>query len=238
MHSPYELTLLVVDDDSEIRHLLSAYLKKNGYRCHTAADGVEMFTVLRNHVIDLIILDLMLPGEDGLSLGARLRQNSQIPVIMLTARGEDTDRIIGREMGADDYLPKPFNPRELEARIKAVMRRSGDRHVVQMEESSYEFGDWRLDTRSRQLTGNDGTIHPLSAAEYELLVVFIERAGRVLSRDQLLDFTKGREALPFDRSIDMQVSRLRKRLGRTEELPEYIKTIRGQGYLFVPKVRR
>ena len=234
-----DINLLVVDDDIEIRSLLRDYLRRNGYGCKAAANGVEMQRMLDEHQFDLVILDLMMPGENGLQLCSSLRTRSSIPVIMLTARGEDTDRIIGLEMGADDYVAKPFNPRELEARIKAVLRRfrqTDSASHVSVEQGDIVFGDWRLDRRGRNLVDLEGVISPLSSTEYDLLTVFLKHAGRVLSRDQLLDFTKGREAMPFDRSVDMQVSRLRKRLGVSASHREYIRTMRGQGYLFVPEV--
>ncbi len=232
-------TILIVDDDPEILSLLAAYLDKNGYRCVTAADGREMRRALDRHHVDLVVLDLMLPGEDGLSLCRDLRARSHLPVVMLTARGEDLDRIVGLEMGADDYVTKPFNPRELLARIRAVLRRSRalPEDAVSPNGEGFAFGRWRLDLRSRSLRDEDDVVVPLSAAEYDLLVVFLNHPGRVLDRDQLMDLTRGRDAMPFDRSIDMQVSRLRKRLGTDDATPEYIKTVRSQGYLFVPEVQ-
>ncbi len=223
-------TLLVVDDDAGIRNLLQEYLEKNGYRCLVAADGAAMWQMLDRHRVDLVVLDLMLPGEDGLVLCRNLRARASTPVIMLTARGEETDRIVGLEMGADDYVPKPFNPRELLARIRAVLRRA--------RTLPDEFGRWKLDTRARGLVDRDHVVVPLSAAEYDLLLVFVRHPGRVLERDQILDLTRGRDAAPFDRSVDMQVSRLRRRLGADSDDIEYIKTVRSQGYLFVPPVRR
>ena len=228
--------ILVVDDDAEIRGLLREYLERNGMRATAVADGREMRTALARGEIDLVVLDLMLPGEDGLTLCRDLRTRSNVPVIMLTARGEETDRIVGLEMGADDYLPKPFNPRELLARIKAVLRR-GHTLVPPPEASlTLRFADWTLATVARQLTGKDGVVVPLSAGEYRLLRVFLEHPNRVLSRDQLLDLTRGREASPFDRSIDVQVGRLRRRLGDTSPEPTLIKTVRGEGYLFAATV--
>ena len=178
----------------------------------------------------------MLPGEDGLTLCRDLRARSNIPVIMLTARGEETDRIVGLEMGADDYLPKPFNPRELLARVKAVLRRGHTLTPPPEAPVSLRFAGWTLDTAARQLTGKDGVVVPLSAGEYRLLRVFLEHPNRVLTRDQLLDLTRGREAMPFDRSIDMQVGRLRRRLNDTSPDPALIKTVRGEGYLFAASV--
>ncbi len=232
-------TLLIVDDDPEIRNLLGVYLEKNGYRCVPAAEGGEMRQAIRRHSIDLIVLDLMLPGEDGLELCRDLRVRTNIPIIMLTARGEETDRIVGLEMGADDYLAKPFNPRELLARIRSVLRRhrSLPEAAVVPGQGDYYFGSWCLDTRSRSLKDHSGVVTPLSSAEYDLLLVFLSHPGRVLERDQLLDLTRGRDAMPFDRSVDMQVSRLRRRLGSSQTVPEYIKTVRGQGYILVPGVK-
>ncbi|MCZ7601095.1 MAG: response regulator [Gammaproteobacteria bacterium] len=230
-------SILIVDDDREIRSLLAAYLEKNGYRALTAGDGREMRACLDRHRVDLVVLDLMLPGEDGLDLCRDLRARTSLPVVMLTARGEETDRIVGLEIGADDYVPKPFNPRELLARIRAVLRRSRalpESALVAGE--GYCFGRWRVDTRSRSLRDADDVVVPLSAAEYDLLMVFLTHPGRVLDRDQLMDLTRGRDAMPFDRSIDMQVSRLRKRLGTDADNSEYIKTVRSKGYLFVPEV--
>jgi two-component system OmpR family response regulator len=235
--------ILIVDDDREIRELLKTYLERNGYRATTVADGHGMWAALDQGRLDLIVLDLMLPGEDGLTLCRNLRAHStfsKLPVIMLTARGEDTDRIIGLEMGADDYLPKPFNPRELLARIKSVLRRAQGLPVTTAEEetSQFHFCGWMLDVIGRQLTSPDSVIVPLSDGEYRLLRVFLEHPNRVLSRDQLLDLTRGREAAPFDRSIDVQVGRLRKRLNDTGAEPAIIKTVRGEGYVLAARVER
>ena len=233
--------ILVVDDDREIRDLLARFLTKHGLRVSTARDGVEMMKTLEDRRIDLVVLDLMLPGEDGLSLTRRLRvKGVSIPVVMLTAMGEDTDRIVGLEMGADDYLAKPFNPRELLARIKAVLRRSSQ--VVSPILSGHGghlcFADWSLDMATRDLTSPDGVVVVLSAGEFDLLQAFVEHPRRVLSRDQLLDLARGRIAVPFDRSIDIQVSRLRRKLGDDAKEPQMIKTVRGGGYLFTPEVVR
>jgi len=230
--------LLVVDDDKEIRQLLSDYLQQNGYRVSTAADGLAMQQILKTAHIGLIILDIMLPGKDGLDLCRELRANSDIPIIMLTARGDDMDRILGLEMGADDYLPKPFNPRELLARIKGVLRRSGTLPRTHGEEfaGNYRFNHWVLDTRRRHLLSPTGTAVSLSSAEYRLLLTFVSHPNRILSREQLLDLARDRSSFAFDRSIDMLVSRLRHRLQDHSEQSQMIKTIRGEGYMLLPKV--
>ncbi len=224
--------ILIVDDDAEIRTLLRDYLERNGMRAEAVADGRAMRAAIANGRFDLVILDLMLPGEDGLTICRDLRAHSNLPVIMLTARGEETDRIVGLEMGADDYLPKPFNPRELLARIKAILRRARalPQNSVLSEARHARFAGWTLDLSSRQLTSPAGVVVPLSGGEYRLLRVFLEHPNRVLSRDQLLDLTRGREASPFDRSIDVQVGRLRRRLGDTGHEPTLIETVRGEGY--------
>lgn len=231
--------LLVVDDDREIRDLLARFLKKHGYRVTTARDGREMRRSLADWGVDLIILDLMLPGEDGLTLCRELRVGSDIPIIMLTAMGEETDRIVGLEMGADDYLPKPFNPRELLARVKAVLRRAHDISARQRSErdSVLRFAGWKLDLPRRQLESPVGVMVQLSAGEFDLLVAFAEHPQRILSRDQLLDLTRGRNTIPFDRSIDIQVSRLRRKIEVDPKEPEIIKTVRGTGYTFTPDVQ-
>lgn len=230
--------ILIVDDDREIRTLLGDYLQKNGYRVTAVADGRGMQALLDAETVSLIVLDLMLPGEDGLVLCRNIRAKSDIPVMMLTAKGDDMDRIVGLEMGADDYLAKPFNPRELLARIKSILRRAKTLPgTLKPEEASVvRFSGWRLDTLSRQLTSPDGVAVPLSGAEYRLLRVFVDHANRVLNRDQLMDFCRGRELFPFDRSIDVQVSRLRQRLGDDAKEPLLIKTIRGEGYMLAAKV--
>lgn len=235
--------ILVVDDDQEIRDLLARFLAKHGLRVSTARDGVEMGRLLDERKVDLVVLDLMLPGEDGLALTRRLRETrSTLPIVMLTAMGEDTDRIVGLEMGADDYVAKPFNPRELLARIKAVLRRAQGA----AEESAppaatgarVRFDGWVLDLATRDLMSPEGVMIGLSAGEFSLLQVFVEHPRRVLSRDQLLDYARGRTAAPFDRSIDIQVSRLRRRLGDDAKDPQLIKTVRGGGYLFTALVER
>ncbi len=230
--------ILVVDDHSEIRDLLKRFLEQHGMRVSCARDGREMKRLLEEREFDLLVLDLMLPGEDGLTLCRELRVKSNLPIIMLTAMGEETDRIIGLEMGADDYLAKPFNPRELLARIKAVMRRTqaDQQPVAETLSRDLRFDRWLLDINRRELIDEDGVGLSLSTAEFDLLKVFLERPQRVLSRDQLLDLARGREAVAFDRAIDTLVSRLRRKLERDPKNPELIKTIWGGGYLFAADV--
>ncbi len=232
--------ILVVDDDREIRRLLGDYLARNGYRVSSAADGNEMRRVLAHSTPDLVVLDVMLPGTDGLELCRELRSQNTTPVIMLTARDEEMDRVVGLEMGADDYLAKPFNPRELLARIKSVLRRTRALPPNLRQNSQgavrYRFSGWTLDTASHQLTAPDGVLVALSGAEYRLLLTFVEHAGAVLSRDQLLDLTRGREAAPFDRSIDVQVSRLRQKLRDDARQPRIICTLRSEGYVLASEV--
>jgi two-component system OmpR family response regulator len=225
--------VLVVDDDREIRDLLGRFLKGHGFRVTAAADGRGMFEALSGGRFDLVVLDLMLPGEDGLSLCRRLRGESDLPVIMLTAMGEETDRIVGLEVGADDYLAKPFNPRELLARVRAVLRRAGTPgRAGEAPGDAITFDGWRLDLSRRELRRPDGALVPLTAGEFDLLAVLAERPGRVLSREQLLDLTRGREAQPFDRSVDVQLSRLRRKIEADPKEPAIIKTVRGGGYVF------
>jgi two-component system OmpR family response regulator len=233
--------ILIVDDHREIRDLVSRALSKEGFRVSTAADGRAMQKVLADGRIDLILLDLMLPGEDGLSLCRTTRAESDVPIIMLTAKGEEVDRVIGLEMGADDYLSKPFGSRELIARIKAVLRRSQDtmsKGHSEQKPKSYHFDRWSLETGSRALLRDDGVTVPLSTGEYDLLIALVERPQRVLNRDQLLDLARGRSAAGLDRSIDTQVSRLRKKLEIDPSDPKIIKTVWGGGYMFTPAVIR
>ena len=243
--------LLIVDDDREIRDLLSRFLRKHGFRVSVAVDGRDMRRALQDRAIDLIVLDLMLPGEDGLALCRRLRADSRVPVVMLTAMGEEIDRIVGLEMGADDYLAKPFNPRELLARIRAVLRRTGpgsgganggvpSRGTGDGEsaEAPVRFAGWQFDLDKRELISPDGVLVPLSGGEFALLATFIQHPQRVLSREQLLDFARGRDAQPFDRAIDVQVSRLRRKIESDPREPVLIKTVRGGGYLFAARVER
>ncbi|OWV82762.1 two-component system response regulator [Rhizobium sp. R72] len=229
--------ILIVDDDREIRELVSSYLKKNGLRVTAVPDGRHMRSFLEANSVDLIILDVMMPGDDGLVLSRELRagRHKAIPIVMLTARTDEMDRIIGLEMGADDYLAKPFSARELLARIKAVLRRTRMLPPnLQVSEAGQllSFGKWKLDTTARHLIDSDGTVIALSGAEYRLLRVFIDHPQRVLNRDQLLNLTQGRDAELFDRSIDLLVSRVRQRLGDDAREPIYIKTVRSEGYVF------
>ncbi|ESX54662.1 response regulator [Mesorhizobium sp. M0761] len=228
--------ILIVDDDREIRELVSGYLKKNGLRATAVPDGRQMRAFLETDSVDLIILDVMMPGDDGLVLCRQLRagKHKATPILMLTARNDETDRIIGLELGADDYLVKPFAARELLARINAVLRRTRMLPPnLQVTETGrlLKFGAWRLDTVARHLLDEDGTAIALSGAEYRLLCVFVDHPQRVLNRDQLLNLTQGREAEIFDRSIDLLVSRLRQRLRDDAREPAYIKTVRSEGYV-------
>ncbi len=230
--------ILIVDDDAETRILLQVYLEKQGFRVATAADGRGLRKALETTHPDLIVLDLMLPGEDGLQLCRDLRARSNLPVIMLTARGEETDRIVGLEMGADDYIAKPANPRELLARIKSVLRRARSlpENLEPEPVKTYRFAGWALDLATRNLTAPDGVVVPLSGTEFKLLRIFIAHPDRVLSRDQLIEHMISREAGPFDRAIDVQVSRLRQRLNEDAREPRLIKTVRGAGYVFAANV--
>lgn len=227
--------LLIVDDDQDIRELLQDYLQGNGYRVSAVEDGHGMWRLLDREQVDLVVLDIMLPGDDGLTLCRQLRAGSSVPVIMLTALGDETDRIVGLELGADDYLSKPFNPRELLARIRGVLRRVGG-EVGDMQ--TLRFADWTLDRNAHHLVSPQGVVVNLSSGEYRLLEVFVSHPNRVLSRDQLMEILQGRDWGPFDRSIDVQVSRLRRRLNDNAETPELIKTVRGEGYLFSARVTR
>ncbi len=240
MSEPAGDHILVVDDDAEIRQLLRTYLQRNGYRVSLAGNGQGMWSQLQRQRIDLLVLDLMLPGQDGLELCRDLRAQSKLPIIMLTARGDETDRIVGLEMGADDYLPKPFSARELLARIRVVLRRVRDLPADPHEDHAerWIFADWSLDNQSQQLHAPDGLMVSLSQAEFRLLRALLEHPGRPLSRDQLLAWTQGREAGPFERSIDVLIGRLRRHLRDDARQPRLIKTLRGQGYLFAAKVRR
>lgn len=223
---------LVVDDDAQIRELLSTYLIGFGIHADGVGDGNDMRTALLAKLYDIVILDLMLPGEDGLALCRELRNQSRLPVIMLTARGETTDRIVGLELGADDYVVKPFDPRELVARIHTVLRRTTGKDVPITSNDEIQFNGWILHRATRQLTTPDKLVVPLSNAEFRLLWAFIEKPQRILSREQLLDAARGKGSDVFDRSIDLLVSRLRQKLGDDPRSPFLIRTVRGEGYLF------
>ncbi len=231
--------ILIVDDDRELRQLLTAFLARHEFRVDAAADGRAMDKLLETARFDLIVLDLMLPGEDGLALCRRLRTTSSLPIIMLTALAEEIDRIVGLEMGADDYVVKPFNPRELLARIKAVLRRTGSVSGTSRNSGKVlVFAGWRLDLSKRELYSPEGVLMPLTGGEFDLLVAFAERPQRILNRDQLLDLTRGRAASAYDRSIDVQLSRLRRKIEADPNEPALIKTVRGGGYVFQPGVVR
>ncbi len=231
--------ILVVDDARDIREPLAKYLAKNGLRASIAASSAEARKEIKTSAIDLVVLDIMMPGEDGLSLCRHLRETADIPVILLTAMAEDTDRVVGLEIGADDYLTKPFNPRELLARIRAVLRRAGavPRTRDTAATKRLRFAGWCLDSDRRELTGADGVAVPLSTAEFRLLSAFLERPHIVLSREQLLDLTSGRAAQVFDRTIDNQVSRLRRKIEADPKHPSLIKTVWGGGYVFAADVQ-
>ncbi len=230
--------ILVVEDDRETRSLIAKYLRTNACHVTTASDGREMARAMTDRRVDLLILDVMLPGEDGLSLCRKVRAQSQTPIIMLTARGEDVDRILGLEMGADDYLAKPFNPRELLARINAVLRRQAAAYNASAVEGAtvLAFAGWRIDVRLRELRNPDGARVAMTSAEFDLLRTFCERPGRVLSRDSLLDLTQGRNAGSFERSIDVLVSRIRRKIEPDPQEATMIKTVRSGGYMFTPRV--
>jgi len=232
--------ILIVDDDPEIRRLLVDYLARNGFEAIAARDGREMGQALTRHAVDLVVLDLMLPDTDGLTLCRDLRAKSNLPVLMLTARGEETDRIVGIEMGADDYLVKPFNPRELLARIKSILRRTRALPPNMRPESArcLAFAGWCLDTAARLLSAPDGVATPLSGGEYRLLRILLDHPNRVLNRDQLTAMIHGHEAEAYDRAIDVQVSRLRQRLRDDSREPVLIKTVRGEGYVLAATVER
>jgi DNA-binding response OmpR family regulator len=231
--------ILVVDDQQEICDVVQEYLTGEGYRISTAHDGTGMRRVLGQSHVDLVILDLMLPGEDGLTLARQLRNESAIGIIILTGRGETVDRIIGLEMGADDYLPKPFHLRELLARVKSVLRRVQSRTAEAPQQGGRlraRFAGWTLDLSSRELTSPGGEEIRLTTGEFDLLSAFVNNANQVLTRDRLLDLARNREAGPFDRTIDVQVGRLRRKLEDDPQNPVLIKTVRGTGYIFTPSV--
>ncbi len=229
--------IAILDDDPEIRSLLEQNLRGAGFEVSTASNGRDLKTILEHQTIDLIVLDLMLPGEDGLTICRELRAESNIPIIMLTAMTHEADRIIGLEMGADDYLTKPFSPRELVARIKATLRRQG-MVTTQSEDRrrTAVFEGWKLDVVRRELRDPDDVLVDLTSGEFDLLAALIERPNRLMTRDLLLDITKGRQADVFDRSIDITISRLRQKIEEDPKNPQFIKTVRGKGYIFSAEI--
>jgi two-component system OmpR family response regulator len=226
-------TILVIDDDEELRNLLQTYLSAHDYRVLGVADGAAMRTMLRSEEVDLIILDLMLPGEDGLALCKALRSENAVPILMISAQGDEVDRIVGLEVGADHYLPKPFSPREMLAHVRSLLRRSEFMHPTNPQRLSISFAGWTLDLRSHHLCNPEGIVTPLSAGEFRVLKVLAQNANHVLSRDQLLDALSGRSAEPFDRTVDTIISRLRRRLRDTGKEPFIIRTVRSEGYMLV-----
>ncbi|WP_457310986.1 response regulator [Sphingomonas sp. UYAg733] len=232
--------LLLVDDERSIREPLAQYLTKQGFRVTQAGDAEAARTRMAAYAIDLIILDIMMPGEDGLSLCRHIRETGEIPVILLTARSEEADRIVGLEMGADDYVVKPFSPRELSARVKVILRRAaaGGARQHAPERGSFAFAGWVLKSGERALVDREGVSVPLSTGEYNLLLALVTRPRQVLTRDQLLDLTQGREAAAFDRAIDNQISRLRRKIEIDAKNPELIKTVWGGGYTLAAEVTR
>lgn len=231
--------ILIVDDDPALRDLLTGYLTGNGFAVRAVGDGVAMRTALGEDFPDAIVLDLMLPGEDGLTLTRSIRAHSRVPILILSARGEEVDRVIGLEVGADDYLAKPFGPRELLARLRALLRRGqpsaglAGLAAADTETHLQHFGPFALDAAGRRLLRDGGEIH-LTSAEFDLLAAFVSRPNRVLSRDTLVDLLKGYDRDPFDRSIDIRVTRLRRKIETDPAAPVYIRTVRGEGYLFNP----
>ena len=229
--------IVIVDDQPEICELVHNYLSGEGYRVSTANDGPSMRRIMQQYDVDLVLLDIMLPGDDGLSLARQLRAQSDIGIIILTGRGETVDRIIGLEMGADDYLPKPFHLRELLARVKSVLRRASTRgESAKVLPQSAVFNGWKLDLTSRELIAPSGEEVRLTTGEFDLLAAFVANANQVLSRDRLLDLARNRASGPFDRTIDVQVGRLRKKLEDDPQNPSLIKTVRGSGYIFTAAV--
>lgn len=231
-------SLLLVDDEASLREPLAEYLVRQGFDVQQAVSAAAARSLLRETVPDLVLLDVMMPGEDGLSLCRHLVEARELPVILLTAKGEATDRIIGLEIGADDYVTKPFEPRELVARIRSVLRRAGRASSTPVEDSPYEFEGWQLDPLKRRLTDPEGVLVSISTAEFRLLRAFLDHPRQVLDRDQLLNMVQGREAQLFDRAVDNQISRLRRKIEADSRNPEYIVTVRGGGYRFAAKVSR
>ncbi|MGE0239803.1 MAG: response regulator [Parvibaculaceae bacterium] len=230
--------ILIVDDDRQIRAMLARFLAEHGMRVTQAGDGDEMFKALETGRFDVIVLDVMMPGDDGFTLCRKLRSTNTMPIILLTARNSETDRIVGLELGADDYVTKPFNPRELLARIRAILRRASANPTAaqSLASATYQFAGWTLDTSRRSLVSPQGVLTDLTTGEFDLLVAFVEHPQRVLNRDQLLDLARGRVSLAFDRSIDVQVSRLRRKIESDPNAPALIKTVRNGGYFFTATV--
>ncbi|MCG8511224.1 MAG: response regulator [Rhodospirillales bacterium] len=232
--------ILVVEDDPTVSSFMEEYLGSQGYQMSIAKDGTGMRHVLSKQDVDLVILDLMLPGEDGLELAREIRSQSDVPIVMVTGRSDTVDRVVGLEMGADDYIPKPFEARELLARVRSVLRRSQKAVTTKDEakprQNKAEFAGWNLDLGRRRLTGSDGEEVRLTSAEFDLLVAFVNNPDKVLSRDRLLDLVYGREMFPFERSIDVLVMRLRGKIEQDRGNPMLIKTVRGAGYIFTPEV--
>ncbi len=233
-----DIRLLLVDDEASLREPLADYLSRQGFVVEQATDAARARASLAERKPDLVLLDIMMPGEDGLSLCRHLIEARQVPVIFLTARGEATDRIVGLEIGADDYVVKPFEPRELVARIRSVLRRTNRQAVVSQEDALYEFEGWQLDPLKRRLVDPEGTIVPISSAEFRLLAAFLDHPRQVLDRDRLLDMVQGREAHLFDRAVDNQVSRLRRKMESDSRDPKLIQTVWGGGYRLATDVRR
>jgi len=230
--------LLLVDDEASLRQPLADYLIRQGFVVRQAADAAKARAALTDDVPDLVLLDIMMPGEDGLSLCRHLVEAKDLPVILLTARGEATDRIVGLEIGADDYVVKPFEPRELVARIRSVLRRASRGGTVPDNDAQYEFEGWLLDPLKRRLVDPEGTLVPISSAEFRLLTAFLDHPRQVLDRDRLLDMVQGREAHLFDRAVDNQVSRLRRKMETDNREPRLIQTVWGGGYRLASDVRR
>lgn len=225
-------TLLLVDDDAELRELIGAFLTRQGYRVVAVPDGAEMDAALGAEDVALVILDLMLPGEDGLSIAKRLKRTTDVPIVIVSAQGEEVDRIVGLEVGADDYLGKPFNPRELLARVRAVLRRSGTPNTA----SVVEFSDFRLEVAGHRLT-KSGKLVALTSGEFDLLRILVRHPNKVLDRDRLLDLLTGAPRAPFDRSIDVRITRLRSKIEANPAAPVFIRTVWGKGYMFCPEAR-
>jgi len=238
MTEPAPTRLLLVDDEASLREPLADYLVRQGFVVTQAETAAGARSILLNETPDLVLLDIMMPGEDGLSLCRHLSESKELPVILLTARGEATDRIVGLEIGADDYVVKPFEPRELVARIRSVLRRASRSGPQVHEDAHYEFEGWRLDPVKRRLANPQGAVVPISSAEFRLLLAFLDNPRKVLDRDRLLDMVQGREAHLFDRAVDNQVSRLRRKIEEDSRDPRLIQTVRGGGYVLAADVRR